>query len=400
MENRNLKTYLGGLGTYVICLLPAMLPIFPSALGPEAAARLGVAAVSASVLVALALLTDFDRRLGDPGAVFTQALLGISVCAGLYALLIPWSEPQIVLMSLIWIAIGLNRLAPRQVLVLAVAYLGIYLNAYSRVLLDTGAGRHADALYVLLVSSILCSFMYLRAHDYASSHQEKAELRDDNSRQAVELAEARDRIHTITRQDMDTIALKFPFFKEELRRCKEQTDANGTTFSTGFIEIDYIAQLNERYGETVMKQVLREVVDRVTGVMAKMGMKASDDGSYHPVGRVGEGLYGMILPRANLKQALACVQQLHQVVELQSIPTTAGKLNVTLTIGVAEYFPGETLDEIMQMVGVALETARVRNMEELQASQRAKQQLASVKAATGLKDLRVLQYKEYEAPLH
>jgi len=401
MENRNLKTYLGGLGVYVVCLVPAMLPIFPSALGPQTAARLALAAGVVAGLIALILLTDFDKRIGDPGAVFAQGLSGIGVCAGLYALLAPVSEPQIVLMSLLWIAMGLNRLSPGQVLVLAAGYTGIFLNAYSGLLLDGRATQHADALYVLLVSSVLCTFMYLRAHDYASSHREKAELRDENQRQADELAEARDRIHTITRQDLDTIALKFPFFKEELRRCKERADASGTTFSIGLIEIDHFSNINNRYGEMAVKQLLREVVDRVNKVTGKMGLEDSDDGSYHPLGRVGEGLYGMILPRANLKGALACSQQIRKLVELQSIRTNAGILDVTLTIGMVEYFPGESLDELMEMVGTSLEKARLQNVEELQASERAKQQPAApVKAATGLRDLRVLHYKEYDAPLH
>jgi len=401
MERRNLlKGYVCGLGAYLACLLPPMLPIFQPALGPETAARLGLAATVASALVALQLLTGFDRRIGDPGARFTQALLGLAVCAGLYALLAPISQPQVVLMSLIWMALGLDHYSPRKVLVLAGVYLTIYLNAYTRVLLDSASLRHADALYVLLVSLTLCAFMWLRAHDYAHSHREKAQLRDVNDRQADELEEAKTRIHAITRQDLDTIALKFPFFKEELRRCKERADASRTTFSTGLVQIDHLANITERYGETVVKQLLREVVERITRVLGEMGLEDSADGAYHPLGKVGDGLYGVLLPRANLKGARACAEQVHKAVELQSIRTMAGMLNVTLTIGFAEYFPGETLDEIMQMVGVSLEAARVQNVEELQAVQRPKQNLPPVKAATTAHDIRLLHYQEYESPLH
>jgi len=400
MHKESWKAYFCGLGAYAVCIVPAILPIFHPSLDLGAALRLGLAATLASVLVVLVRVTDFDMRIGDPGAKFTQALLGIAVCAGAYALLAPVSHPQITQMSLLWIAISMTSLSPRKVLALSVFYIGIYLNAYSDNLLEASDPLRPNAIYALLVSSALIAFMYQRAYDYASSNQEKAELRDDNTRQAAELAEARERIHALTRQDLDTIALKFPFFKEELGLCKERADASHTTFSTGLIEIDHLDSIKQRYGETVVKQLLREVVERVTGVMGEMGLKALDDGSYHPLGRVGEGLYGIILPHVNLKRGLACVKQMHKVVELQSIPTMAGKLNVTLTIGIAEYFPGETLDEIMEMVGIALETARMSNMEELQNSLRAKQQLAPVKAATGLKDLRVLHYKEYEAPLH
>ncbi len=400
MNTESWKAYLCGLAAYVVCLLPAMLPIFHPSLGLEAAARLGLTAVLASALVALVRLTGFDIKIGDPGALFTQALLGIAVCAGLYPLLAPVSHPQITQMSLLWIAIGMTSLSPRKVLALSVFYIGIFLNAYTRNLLDAGNTLHPNTIYALLVSSALIAFMYQRAYDYAHSHHEKVELRELNLSQATELEEAKTRIHAITCQDLDTIALKFPFFKEELRRCKERADASGTTFCTGLLEIDHLANISQRYGETVVKQMLREVVERVTGVLGEMGLEDSADGGYHPLGKVGDGLYGILLPRANLKGASACAKQLHKVVELQSIRTMAGMLNVTLTIGFAEYFPGETLDEIMQMVGVSLEAARVQNVEELQAAQRPKQVLSPVKAATDAHDIRLLHYREYESPLH
>lgn len=400
MIHLNTKNYLFGLGAYVVCLVPAMLPIVQPAIGLDVAVRLALAACFASVLVLLAQLTDFDRKIGDPGAAFTQSLLGIAVCAGLYAALAPVSQPQIMLMSLLWVAIGLTRLSPRQVAVLVTVYLGIYLNAYSYSLFDAHETRHAEALYTLLVSATLCTFMYLRSHDYARAHDEKSELHGENARQAELLEEAKARIHAITIQDMDTIALKYPFYREELRRCKENADKTGTTFAIGLIEVDHFTALNDRYGETVMKQLLREVVDRVSGVMGKHGFKEEGDGGYHPLGRVGDGLYGMILPRANMKGALACAKQLHQVVELQAIRTMAGPLNVTLTIGMVEYFPGESLDELMETVGRSLEKARIHNAEELQAATRKKEQLAPVKAATGMHDLRILHHKEYDAPVH
>ena len=400
MTHVNTKNYLCGLGAYVVCLIPAMLPIFEPAIGLDAALRLAMAAALASVLVLVERLTDFDQKIGDPGAAFTQSLLGISVCAGLYAMLAPVSQPQIMLMSLLWVAIGLTRLSPRQVGALVAVYIGIYLNAYTYSLFDAHEARHADALYTLLVSATLCAFMYLRAHDYAHSHGEKAELHGENARQAEELQEAKARIHAITVQDMDTIALKYPFYREELRRCREQADRSGTTFSIGLIEVDHFAALNDRYGEMVMKQVLREVVERVSGVMGKHGFHEEGDGGHHPLGKVGDGLYGMILPRANLKGALVCAKQLHQVVELQSIRTMAGLLNVTLTIGMVEYFPGESLDELLETVGRSLEKARIHHAEELQAATKKKEQLAPVKAATGIHDLRLLHHKEYDAPVH
>jgi GGDEF domain-containing protein len=400
MENRTLKTYLCGVGAYVACLVPAMLPIFPFPLDPAAAARLSLAALLATVLTALALLTGFHERVGDRGASLIQGLFGIVICGGFYAALTPLPEPQIVLMSLLWIAIGLTHLSPRQVLVLDGTYLAVYLNVFATTLFNAGARRHGDAIYVLVVSGILCAFLYLRSRDYRRAHDEQLDLHEAHTRQAEELEEAKGRIHAITMQDLDTIALKYPFFKEELKRATERADGTGVAFSIGLMEIDHFAALQKQQAETVVKQLLREVVDRASGVLGKLGLHDAEDGSYHPLGKVGDGLYGIILPRSNLRGALACARQLHSAVELQSIRTMAGALDLTLTIGVVEYHSGESVDELMETVGRSLERARLHHMEELQAAAKPKQVLPPVKAAKQASELRVLHYKEYDAPVH
>jgi GGDEF domain-containing protein len=400
MKNRDLKGYLCGIGAYAVCLVPAMLPIFQPTLGLVTAMQLAMAAVLAMVLIALELLTGFDKRIGDEGGSFTQALFGIGICGGLYAALAPIAEPQLVLMSLIWICIGLNRLTRRQVWVLSGVYMAIYLNAFSRVLLDSGSPLHADALYVLLASLALNGFLDLRASDYQRSRHEKHELLDVNSRQSEELEDAKTRIHALTMQDLDTIALKYPFFKQELKRAKEAADASGVAFSIGLMEIDHFAALQKQHADTVVKQLLREVVERASKVLGKLGLEDAEDGSYHPLGKVGDGLYGIILPRSNLKGALTCARQLHSAVELQSIRTMAGSLDLTLTVGVVEYHSGESVDELMETVGRSLERARLHHMEELQAAAKPKQNLPPVKAATSATELRMLHYKEYDSPLH
>lgn len=398
----NLKSYFAGVAVYAVCLLPAMFPIFQPPLDANAILRLTVGAIMSCMIVAIVLLTGFEEKLGDPDAKLTQAILGISVCAGVYVVLAPVSQPQIVLMSLLWIAIGLTRLTPNFVLVLMTLYLGIYLNAFTGSMLDANELRHASSEYTLIVSLVLGTFMYLRARTYEASRHEKTVLQDTNLRQAEELEDMDARIQALTKQDMDTIALKYPFFKEELHRCRDRSDREGNIFSVGLVAIDHVDALDQRYGEAVMKQIAREVVERITSVTGKMGLEEAGDGVFHPVGRVGDGLFGIILPRANLKGAQACAQQIHNAIEFQAVRTMAGLVNLTVTIGIAEYYPGESVDELMQLVGRSLEKARLHDAHELQSITRPPRapKPAPVKAATGVHDLRILHEKEYDSQLH
>jgi GGDEF domain-containing protein len=217
--------------------------------------------------------------------------------------------------------------------------------------------------------------------------------------QAAALDDAREHIHTITSRDMDTIALKFPFFKEELRGCKQRADSSETSFCAGLISIDHFAELSARYDEDVVKQVLRTVVERAAAVIQDLQL-GELDAKRPPLGRVGDGLYGMILPRANFKGAEVCARKLRQVVELNSIKTMAGLVNLTLTVGVIEYHPGETVDELLTSMGAALEKARLHSFEEEVQAVQAKPKPAPVKAANTSQELRLLHYKEYDAPVH
>ena len=401
MEHRNSRSFMLGLGAYVICLLPVMLPIFRPNLGIEVDVRLILTAGLALVLTALAMVTAFDIKIGDPEGRFIQALMGIGICAGLYTALAPVSEPPIVLMTMIWIAIGLTRLRPWQVAVLTALHLGIYLNAFAGSLVSAAAPRHADVIYTLIEALALGTFMFLRAFEYEHARQERQLLRDENAMQAVALEDAREHIHTITAQDMDTIALKFPFFKEELRSCKQRADGSETSFCAGLIAIDHFSEISARYDEDVVKQLLRAVVERAAGVIQDLQL-GELDAKRPPIGRVGDGLYGMILPRGNLKGAELCARKLRHAVELHSIKTMAGLVNLTLTVGVIEYHPGETVDELLASMGQALEKARLDSFEEeVHAVQpKPKQSLPPVKAARAANDLRILHYKEYDAPVH
>jgi GGDEF domain-containing protein len=402
MNKTNWNTYYAGLGIYLICIGVAALPILSAGLDLKGTLALCAAAVLASLFVAVYRGSLAARAFQDPNGMLAQSLLGIGVCEGLYSAIASDPRPEVLFTAfLLWTAVGLMYLTPRGVIALFALHTGIFINAgASALFIATRTEKHAEAVYMIVLSAVMAGFMYWRAADYTRVRREKSELRQENSRQAGEIEEAQRRIHELTVQDMDTIALKYPFFKEELRRCKERADRGGETFTIGLVSVDHFAALAENHGDMVAKQITREVVQRIARVVGKVGL--NDDGSGHqPVGKVGDGLFGIILPRTNLKGSAACAEKLHAGVGHQAIRTLAGPVDVTLTVGLSEYFSGESVDEMLQLVGRSLEKARLQGFEELQPAARPRAaQGPAVKAATGSHDLRLLHEKEYESPLH
>lgn len=396
------KTYFVGLGIYAACIVLAALPIYPKPLDAMAVTQLLSAAAIASAVVAALRISGLDEHLQDRGAAFTQALFGIAVCSGIYSLVSPQSRPEVTFMAfLLWTAVSLMRLTPRQVAVLYMANLAIYMNAFSSTLfLSADAERYSNAVFMLLTTTLMAAFMCWRAADYTRVRREKSQLKEENAQQTEQLAEAEARIHALTVQDMDTIALKYPYFKDGLAQQKTRADKTGETFSIGLIEIDHFASIQERCGESAGKQLLREFAERATRLVRKMDFLDETEDTYHPLGRVGEGLFGLILPGTNLKGALHCADRLHAAVEFHNIHTSAGPVTVTLTIAVTEYAAGEEVDEIMQQLSVELERARLRHEDIYQKAGQPRKPTAPLQGAKSSQDMQLLDYKDYHRPVH
>src|SRR5690348_7534785 len=126
------KNFFAGLVVYAVCFVLAALPLFPKPLGGLPALQLVTAAAVASMLVASLRISGVDARIGDPGASFTQALLGMVICSGLYSLVAPDIRPQILFLSfLLWTATSLMDLTPRKVGILYLVNVAIYMDALS-----------------------------------------------------------------------------------------------------------------------------------------------------------------------------------------------------------------------------------------------------------------------------
>jgi len=402
MNTTTTKRFFAGLAIYSVCIGLGALPIFSSAMSLAAVLELCVAAAAASVLVAAIRYSRMHRYLKDPAGMFTQAVLGIGICSGLYSVVSSESRPEVMFMAfLLWTATGLMHLTPSRVGILFALNLGIFLNAFSSdLLLATGTQLDAEAIFMLLASALMAGFMYWRAREYTRVRNEKARLRDENTQQSEQLKEAEARIHAITIQDLDSIALKYPFFKGALAREKVRADREGGTFSIGLVAIDHFAEIRALYGEQVAKQLLREFADRTTKLIRNMDFLDATDDSYNPLGRVGEGLSGLLLPGANLKGAKHCVQRLSTAMEYRDIRTVVGPISVTLSIGVVEYVQGEDVDELMSQLGRSLEKARLNHASGLQAAEQPQASLAPLKGARSSQEMDLLAYKDYSRPVH
>lgn len=106
-----------------------------------------------------------------------------------------------------------------------------------------------------------------------------------------------------------------------------RTLRNGRPTSVGMLDLDMFKQINDTHGHLTGDMVLREVAHRLQEVV-----RAGD-----LVGRYGGEEFILLLPETNTVAAHEVAERLRRSLASIPIPTEAGLLHVTASIGLVTY---------------------------------------------------------------
>lgn len=140
-------------------------------------------------------------------------------------------------------------------------------------------------------------------------------------------------------------------FDAEIRRIAKEAQQAGQTFSLIMMDIDYFKSFNDNYGHQVGDQVLRLVARTLIE-----GVKGRDVAS-----RFGGEEFAIILPDTNTQGGLKVADHLRKAVAGKEVVNrnTGDKLGrITLSGGVAQFLPGEEIDDLIERADAALYTAK------------------------------------------
>ncbi len=140
-------------------------------------------------------------------------------------------------------------------------------------------------------------------------------------------------------------------FDAEIRRVAEEATEQGTTFCLALLDIDHFKSFNDNYGHQVGDQVLRLVARTLVE-----GVKGRDIAS-----RFGGEEFAIILPETNLPAGVKVSDYLRKAVAGKEVVNrntgeTLGR--ITLSGGVAQYMPGEKIEDLIERTDAALYTAK------------------------------------------
>lgn len=139
-----------------------------------------------------------------------------------------------------------------------------------------------------------------------------------------------------------------------LDREKARADRTGESFCVCLLDIDHFKAMNDQFGHLTGDRVLAGFARRVRGELRSMDT-LNRHGRTSSLGRVGGEEFLVALPQTTLRGALRCAERLRRAVVRRPFN---GLHQVTVSIGIAEYRPGETIADLLERADEALYGAK------------------------------------------
>jgi diguanylate cyclase (GGDEF)-like protein len=298
--------------------------------------------IAVNALVLAAITSGATRRFRDPSLTVFQVFAACSI--NLLGLII---EPKIGYLFIVNLFVPLsygslhfNRrtyLVAWCLLAAALAVILIRLGAVVDITMTTPTER---LLFWGVVSVTLARFLAINAR--VSRLRARLQAKND------ELAEATSRLADLASRDELTGLWNRREFMRLLQDESRRAVRNRTSFCVALIDVDHFKQINDRLGHLAGDAVLREM-----GQLLDLARRATDS-----VARYGGEQFTLLLVNAKLSTATVALERMRHQITQHQWEHAAADLNITISAGVAEWKPGETLVQVLNRADTALHAAK------------------------------------------
>jgi diguanylate cyclase (GGDEF)-like protein len=294
--------------------------------------------VTGSVAAFYALFRlGYNTRFKEPTLMLPQLLVSLSTMLAV-AYLERATQIALVPFILIAFSFGIFRLSTRSLILLSLACLSTYLTIVVLRGHATGfdTAFRADLVQwcvlaltlpgmILVGKQIQNMRLLLRATRYQLQHYEEKSARD-------ELTGLYNRRR----------------LQSELERARLHAEMRSVPFSLCLIDIDRFKQINDNNGHLAGDSILKEFART-----ARNSIRDTDI-----LGRYGGDEFMQILPDTDLKGAVMHAERLRVHAHFLDFHKVLPQKHISLSIGVAQYRPGESITELISRADSALYQAK------------------------------------------
>ena len=180
------------------------------------------------------------------------------------------------------------------------------------------------------------------------------DLRFELQNRNEELESIVERVTRIAERDYLTKSYNRRYIMDALARERSLADRAGKPFSALLFDLDHFKSINDQYGHLVGDEILADFARKVKAELRGMDTVNATDHK-RSFGRYGGEEFIAVLPETDLLGAQRCAERIRKMISSQAF---RGNYRVTVSVGVAEYLPGESVPELLTRADQALYQAK------------------------------------------
>ena len=201
-------------------------------------------------------------------------------------------------------------------------------------------GDPADVLAFLVNNTIseLAEFVTASKRRAADDRQRLEQLIESRTRELQLLASTDELTGILNRRRILEVAA------EECRRNARYPEL----LCLAMFDIDHFKSVNDRFGHTVGDKVLRLVADAAGAQLREQDR----------MGRYGGEEFLIVLPQTGLDGATSVTERVCTAIEALDVDLGGARASLSVSAGVGDVAPGETVDDVLRRVDAAMYRAK------------------------------------------